>query len=143
MEVSEGYLTLFGGLVAKSRNEKQIAGLPSGALGLIGGGAFLDNKMAENTAEDDDGKFLFFELDEENTPRLICHQRAELLDLFDFDRSLGVQIEFFRLVVESEGVEVVRLDRPFEFIAKVFDQRRKGLDRAKTCEINNAHGSPL
>src|SRR5712691_7476927 len=112
MEVGEGDLTLVGGLVAKSGNEKQIAGLPGGALGLIGSGASLDNKMAENAAENNHRKFLFFELDEEDAPRLVCNQWAELLALFDFDRSLGVQAEFFRLVIESEVLEVVRLNRP-------------------------------
>ncbi len=141
--MGEGDLTLVGGLVAESGNEKQIAGLPGGALSLIGGGAFLDDEMAENTAEDDDGKFLFLELNKEDAPRLVCDQGAELLDFFDSDRSLGVQAKFFRLVVESEVVEVVRLNRPVEFIAKVLDQRRKGLDRTKTCEVNSAHGIPF
>src|SRR5262245_25027812 len=99
--------------------------------------------MAENTTEDNNTKLLFFELDKENPPRLVCYQWAELFDPFDFDRSLGVQAEFFRLIIESEVIEVARLDRPVKFIAKVLNQRRKGLDRAKTYKINSAHSNLL
>src|SRR5438552_2770200 len=105
MEVGEGDLALVRGLVAESGDEKQVVGLPGGTLGLIEGGAFLNDEMAENAAQDDDGQFLFFELDEKDAPRLVCDQRAKLLDLFDLDSGLGIETEFFRLIIESEVVE--------------------------------------
>ncbi|MBI3244912.1 MAG: hypothetical protein HYZ50_00215 [Deltaproteobacteria bacterium] len=122
LKVGEGDLTLLSSLIAKSRDEQQIASLPDRTLSLIGRGAFLHHEMIENTAEDNDGKFLFLELDKEDAPRLVGLQWAELLDLFDFDGGLGVQAKLFRLIVERKIVKVVRLDRPVEFIAKIFHQ---------------------
>jgi hypothetical protein len=96
--------------------------VPGRAVGLIGRGAFLHHEVGKDAAEDDDGEFFLIELDEEDTPRLLGIERAELADRLDLGGIGRLEPEFVRLVVEGEVFDFMTLQRPFKLIFKVCDE---------------------
>lgn len=78
--------------------------------------------MTQDAPQDDDGKFLFLELDEEDAPRLAGCERTKLVNFFYFDGILVFQAKLGWLIFKSEVVEAARLDRPFEFRFQVVDE---------------------
>jgi hypothetical protein len=128
VKMGKGDFARVGGFIAESRNEKKIVGVPRGLVGLFCRGAFLDDKMAQDAAQDDDGEFLFLELDEENAPRLAGRKRAELVNFLDGDGVLVFQTEFGGNIFKRNVVEAARLDRPFKFGFQIADEIGKLAD---------------
>ncbi len=121
--------------LAIGRNEQKVVQVPGRPAGLVGGGPALRDEFAQDAPEDDHGKLLLFEADPEDAPGLAGDERAELLDLPDFDGMLGVEAEFLRAVLEGEVVHIVRVNWPVEFIPQVLDQGGEGLDGAELVEV--------
>ena len=87
----------------------------------------LEHQLSQNASQGHDREPLGLELDEEDSPGLAGHQGAKLLDAVDLGRGLGVEAQFLGLVIEREVVEVLRIDRPIEFVAQVLYQDGKDL----------------
>ncbi len=90
-----------------------------GSLCLVGRRAFLDDEMAKQEPQDDNRKLLLLELNKEDSPRLIAGEWTELFDFFNLSGGLGLEAEFFWLVVEGQVFNIIRFNRPIEFIAKI------------------------
>jgi hypothetical protein len=57
-------------------DEEQVVRRPSGALGAVGRGPFLERDLTQNAAQSDDRKFFRLELDEKDAPRLLRRERT-------------------------------------------------------------------
>ena len=117
-------------LLADGGNEHEIVELPGGQTGLVCGGAFLRDQLPEDAAKGDDGQSFWFELDPEDAPRLIADKGSKLLDDLDLGSVLGVDAEFFGLVVEGKVVEVFCIDRPVKFVAQIGNKLVEAFDVA-------------
>jgi hypothetical protein len=80
MKMGKGNFSVVGGDVTESRDKEQVTSIPSSTLGSIGGTPLFNNQVAEDPSKDDNGKSVFIELDEENSPRLPGDQWAKLVD---------------------------------------------------------------
>src|SRR4051812_7510696 len=96
--------------------------VPSGTLWIIQSGSLLQNKLAKNATQRNDGKSFGFKFDKENAPRLASREWAKLLYLLNLRGSLLVDPKLLSRIVKADVVEVVRRDRPFQLLAEVFDQ---------------------
>src|SRR5439155_14888421 len=88
-EVGEGDGAIV--LLAIGGDEEKIARVPRLALRFARGGSRFENERTQDAAHDHDGKAFLLEVHEENAPRLIAAERAELLYLFDPHGTLLVQ----------------------------------------------------
>ncbi len=131
MEMGEGKFALIGGFVTEGRDEQKVGGIPCGGLGFVGRGALLDDEVAEDAAENDDGEFLFLELDEEHAPRLAVLERAKLVDGLYLHGILVLEAHVSGLILEGEVVEAVFPERPVQFGFKVADELGEGLERVE------------
>ncbi len=125
-EVGEADLPLVA--FAEGGNEQQVVRVPGGAFGAAGRRPLLEHQLAEDAAQGDNRQALGLELDEEDAPGLAGHQRAKLLDAVDLGGGLGVEAQFFRLIIEREVVEVLGVDGPIEPVAEILHQGRERLD---------------
>ena len=96
--------------------------------------------MRKDAAEDDDGEFFLIELDEEDAPRLLGIERAELADGLDLGGIGRLEPEFIGLVVEGEIPDVIAIERPAELVLQVADELFEGADGA---EVGSGHGKKL
>ena len=140
MEMGEGELALVGAFIAERGDEEKVGRIPSGGLGLVGGGAFLDDEMAEDAAEDHDRKPLLLELDEEDAPRLAVLERSKLVDGLHLHGVLVLEAKLLRLILEGEVVEAVFPERPVEFGFEIADELRESLERAELVG-GSGHGA--
>ena len=122
VEMGKGNFALVAGFFAKGGNEQEVFGIPHGLVGFVGRLPFFHDEVTQDAAQDDDGEFLFFKFDEENAPRLAGGERAELVNLFDFDGVFILQSKFGWLVFKGEVVETACRDRPIEFGFQVADE---------------------
>ena len=136
-EVSEGDPAFLA--LAVVGHEEQVVGGPSLALGLVGRGALLEGHLAEDAAQRHHGQTLRLELDEEDAPWLARHERAQALDLLDFGRALLVDPELLRGVLEGQLLEVVRVDRPAQFVAQVGDELVEAADVGEAFAVIGRH----
>ena len=121
------------------RDEEQIVEVPCGQIRFLRRGAFPDNQLAQDPAEDDDRQSLRLEADEENAPGLAGRQGAQLLDLFDPGGGPGVDAQFFGLVFEGQLVESLGPDGLVQLVAEVGDQGGNITDGTDTVERVRGH----
>ncbi|MBP8786727.1 MAG: hypothetical protein KBH41_04540 [Azonexus sp.] len=107
VEMGEGDFACIGVFFTKSGDEKQVFGMPGGRAGFVGRGALFDNEVREDAAQDDDGQFLVFEFDEEDSPRLAADQWTQLMDGLDAGGVFFLQAQFGGCELEGEFVETV------------------------------------
>ena len=136
-EVREGNAAFLA--LAVVGDEEQVVGGPGSALGLVGRGALLERYLAEDAAQRHHGQALRLELDEEDAPGLARYERAQALDLLDLGRVLRVDAELLWGVVEGQLLEVVRVDRPAQLVAKVGHELVEASDAGEAFAVVGRH----
>ena len=114
--------------LAEIGHEEQIFGGPGSAFGRTGRGPLPERHATEDSAERHHRQALGLELDKEDAPGLTRYERAQALDLLDLGRVLRVDSKFLGGVLEGHLLEVLRGDRPVEFVAQVGDELVKAAD---------------
>ena len=128
-EVSESKRSV--SVAAPCGDEEEVTSLPAFGVGGIGGRALFQDKMPEDTAEDDNGQPFFFKVHEEDAPRLAVLEGTELMDGFDLGGVLVLQTQLGGLILESEIVETVFADGPVQFVFEVADEFLEGAEMAE------------
>ena len=136
-EVREGDPALLA--LAVVGDEEQVVGGPGLALGVVGRGALFERHLAEDAAQRHDGKALRLEFDEEDAPGLARYERPQALDLLDLGRVLRIDPELLRGVLEGQLFEVVRVDRPAQFVAEVGDELGEAPDAGEAFAVVGRH----
>ena len=120
-------------------DEEQVILGPGCPLGAVGGGALLDRHLAEDAAKRHHRQALRLELDEEDAPRLVRHERTKTLDLLNLGSVLRVDPQLFGGVLEGQLFEVAAVDRPAHFVAQVGDELVEALDSRECTAVVGGH----
>ena len=120
-------------------DEEQVILGPGGPLGAVGRGALLERHLAENAAQCHDGESLWLELDEEDAPRLVRHERPKTLNLLNLGSVLRVDPQLFWGVLEGQLLEVIAVDRPAHFAAQVGNELVEALDARECAAVVGRH----
>ena len=82
------------------------------------------------------------ELEEEDAPRLVCRERAELIHRTESRYPIGGHAEFFRRVLEGRFLQVDGLDRPVKVVREELKNVVERSDLAETLGLEHlAHPS--
>jgi hypothetical protein len=131
LEVGETDLTLVVFLGTECRDKQEVVSVPRRPFRLVGGGAFLDDEMGKNPAQNHDGKALVVELDEKDPPRLAILKGAELADGLDLGGFRAFEAEFLRWEVVGEIFNAIPVERPAQLVFEVFHEIVQAADVAR------------
>ncbi|MFO1262701.1 MAG: hypothetical protein U1E84_05065 [Rhodoferax sp.] len=126
-EYAQGGQVAFGGLVgevgqrnfagiafAKAGDKQQVVRSP----GLVAATSSptLGHQAVEHTAQRGNGQATFVELHKKNTPGLAADQWTQLLDGFDLDFMLSLEIELVRFPIKEVVFPVIHVHGPVQLV---------------------------